>query len=84
VLLLFKTKIAIVPTQKPRISLTLDPETASLLGAMAQLAHQSTSSLAKELILEALERREDVALATLADLRSIENGSTVKHNDAWD
>ena len=72
-----------MPTQKPRISLTLAPETALLLGGMAQQAKQSTSGLAKELILEALEHREDVALATLAKVRSIENRATVKHSDAW-
>lgn len=72
-----------MPTQKPRLSLTLAPETASLLGGMAQQAHQSTSSLAKALILEALEHREDVALATLAELRSIENRAIVQHSDAW-
>lgn len=72
-----------MPTQKPRINLTLAPETASLLGSMAQRTHQSTASLAKALILEALEYREDMTLSALAEVRSIENKATVKHSDAW-
>ncbi|MEL6359021.1 MAG: hypothetical protein AAFQ01_03690 [Bacteroidota bacterium] len=73
-----------MPTQKPRISLTLAPETAGLLGSMAEKAHQSTSGLAKELILEALEHREDIALATLAELRSTESKAKIQHSDAWE
>lgn len=72
-----------MPTQKPRISLTLAPETVFLLGSMAEKAHQSAAGLAKELILEALEHREDVALATLAELRSRENKTKISHSDAW-
>ena len=72
-----------MPTHKPRLSLTLAPETAFFLGGLAQQAHQSTASLAKELILEALEHREDMMLSTLAELRSKESQATVKHSDAW-
>jgi len=50
---------------------------------MAQKPHQSTASLAKDLILEALEYREDMALATLTEIRSLGNQATVKHSDAW-
>ncbi|XWN35084.1 MAG: hypothetical protein ROO73_05855 [Roseivirga sp.] len=72
-----------MPTQKPRIGLTLAPETATLLGTMAQATHQSTASLAKELLLEALEDREDITLSALAEIRSIENKVLVKHSDVW-
>jgi len=72
-----------MPTQKPRIGLTLASETATLLGTMAQATHQSTASLAKELLLEALEDREDVSLSALAEVRSVENQKLLSHSDVW-
>ena len=62
-----------MPTQKPRINLTLASETHALLGNIAQETQQSVASLAKDLILEALAYREDLALSTLAQIRSIES-----------
>ena len=43
----------------------------------------SVSSLTKELILEALERREDMALSAIAELRDKPKVKKVKHDDAW-
>ena len=48
-------------TNNPRINITLEESTAGLLTSLADQEHKSISSLAKELILEALERREDMA-----------------------
>ena len=73
----------IMPTQKPRLSLTLASETISLLGGLAEQVQQSAAGLARDLILEGLEHREDVALTRLAELRCIEGRATVKHSDAW-
>jgi hypothetical protein len=41
------------------------------------------SFLAKELILEALEQREDLALSEIAKVRDIKRAKTIKHEDAW-
>jgi len=43
----------------------------------------SVSSLAKELILEALERSEDMVLSAIAEIRDIENTKRIKYTDAW-
>ena len=42
-----------MPTMKPRLNVTFDRATASILGDLAKEEHMSVSSLAKELILEA-------------------------------
>ncbi len=45
--------------------------------------NKSVSMLAKELILEALEYREDLALSTLAKIRDKSKVKKIKHEDAW-
>lgn len=66
-----------------RINVTFEPPLLSLLGSMAKDAHQSIAGFVKELALEALERREDVALSALAQARDVVSAKRVKHEDAW-
>ena len=70
-------------TTKPRINITLEEKTVSILTDLAQERQISTASLAKELILAGLSHQEDLALATIAELRDIENAIRVNHQDAW-
>ncbi|OJX10986.1 MAG: hypothetical protein BGO77_01895 [Caedibacter sp. 37-49] len=72
-----------MPTKNPRINITLEPATAAILASLSQKEHKSTSSLAKELILEAIERREDIILSAIAENRDSKGKKTIKHNDAW-
>ena len=72
-----------MPTKNPRINITLEESTAGLLDALAKQEHKSISSVAKELLLEALERREDIALSSLAKKRDAANTKRIKHHDAW-
>lgn len=72
-----------MPTKNPRVNITFEESTAKLLSALAKGNHKSMSGMAKELILEALAMREDVALSNIADIRDQENIKTVKHEDAW-
>ena len=72
-----------MPTKKPRISITLEKATALLLTQVASHESISVSSLAKELIIEALEQREDRALSVLADARDQKKEKRVKNKDAW-
>tara|TARA_R110000868_G_scaffold8205_6_gene42689 strand:+ start:4753 stop:4974 length:222 start_codon:yes stop_codon:yes gene_type:complete len=72
-----------MPTLNPRINITFEPNLAKMLTDLAKSKHQSVSSISKELIFEALERREDIALSTIAELRDTKNAKTVKHDDAW-
>lgn len=73
-----------MPTKNPRINITLEESTAGLLESLAEHEHKSISSLAKELLLEALERREDMTLSAIAEIRDIQNAKRIKHSDAWE
>lgn len=70
-------------TLHPRLNISFDPDKAAILASLAKQNHQSVSAIAKELILEALERREDMALSALAEKRDSKHRKKVKHQDAW-
>jgi len=72
-----------MPTKNPRINISFEEATVGLLSYLAKQEHKSVSSFAKELILEALERREDRVLSAIAERRDVENAKTVKHDDVW-
>lgn len=72
-----------MPTKNPRINITLEEATSHLLASLAEHEHKSVSSLAKELLLEALERREDMALSAIAKIRDYPKAPRKKHDDAW-
>ena len=72
-----------MPTTSPRIHVTFKPETAGLLKSIARHEQCSLSELANALIAEALERREDFALSTLAEERELICNKRVKHANAW-
>ncbi len=73
-----------MPTKNPRINITFEEATAVLLTELAQSEQRSVASLAKELVLEALDRREDMALSAIAKKRDVPKAKRVKHDDAWD
>lgn len=76
-----------MPTKKPRFNITFEPSEAVILSKLAKKQHKSISSLAKELILEALERHEDMVLSSIADERVAasekKSQKMVSHEDAW-
>ena len=72
-----------MPTKNPRINITFEESTAGLLSYLAHQEHKSVSGLAKELILEALARREDMFLSTIAENRDCAGSKKVKHEDVW-
>lgn len=54
-------------TDKPRIQVTLDEQTAGLLALMADKTSSSRSAVAADLIRRALELQEDLYFSKLAD-----------------
>jgi hypothetical protein len=72
-----------MPTHNPRINITFEEATALLLSQLAKKNHKSVASMAKELILEALERREDMVFSAIAESRDIKSTKRVRHEDAW-
>jgi hypothetical protein len=72
-----------VHSKNPRINITFEEATAGLLAYLAAQEHKSVPNLAKELIMEALERREDMVLSALAEVRERQGGKRMKHEDVW-
>lgn len=72
-----------MPTENPRVQVTLDPETQGLLSALATQQHTSISATAAALIREALEQHEDMVLSQLGDARMRENDAPASHQDIW-
>lgn len=70
-------------TKHPRLNVTFDETTVSLLTNLAHNCHQSVASLVRELTLEALEIREDFYLSKLADELDAKNTKTYSHEEAW-
>ncbi len=70
-------------TKNPRINVTFEEATASLLSDVAKQEHKSVASLVRELALEALEMREDFYLSKLAEKLDIEGAKTYSHDDVW-
>lgn len=72
-----------MPTKNPRINITFEESTAGLLSYLANQEHKSVSGLAKELIMDALERREDMFLSGIAESRDHAGSRKVNHADVW-
>jgi hypothetical protein len=72
-----------MPATNPRINITLEPSVMNAVKSLAEQEQKSVSSISKELILEALERREDSVLSAIAESRDSKNAKKVKHDDAW-
>jgi hypothetical protein len=71
-------------TQKnPRINVTFDPAIFQTLLSLAHHEQQSMASLVRNLAIEALERREDLFLSTLAEERDLPGTPFVSHDQAW-
>ncbi len=69
--------------KNPRLNITLDPAIVAILTSLAEQEHKSLSSLTRDLVVEALEKREDLNLSALADLRDTRVQKTVSHEQAW-
>ncbi len=73
-----------MPTDRPRIQVTLDENTSGLLAMLADKQDRSISATAAELIREALELHEDLYLSEISNKRiSDDNGKRFSHKDAW-
>ncbi len=70
-------------TKNPRINVTFEETTVSLLSRLAHQEHKSMASLVRELALEALEMREDFYLSQVAEKLDQKGAKTYGHDDAW-
>ncbi len=65
------------------INLSFEQTTVDWLATLAKQENKSVENFAKELILDALELREDLALSAIAEMRDREGVVRVSHEDAW-
>jgi len=72
-----------MPTKNPRINITVEETIVKVLEGLAKQEKKSLSLFAKELILDALEHREDIAFSALAQVREAKGIKTISHDDAW-
>jgi len=68
-----------MPTKNPRVSIPLEPHMMEIVVSLAKQEEKSVAGFAKELLLEALERREDKVLSAIADERDNKKSKKVKH-----
>ena len=72
-----------MPTKNPRLNVVLDDSLYESLANLAKKEDKSLSIVAKELIQEALDKHEDLALSEFAMKRESKSKRTVKHDKAW-
>ena len=71
--------------KNPRINIVVEPPLYSVIHELATREGISISTIARELILEAIDLREDVALAAFADTRmkSFNKKVALSNEDVW-
>ena len=74
-----------MPTKNPRVNIVVEPPLYSVMHDLAISEGVSMSTIARDLIREAIDLREDVALATLADTRmkTFDRKVALSHKDVW-
>jgi predicted DNA-binding protein len=75
-----------MPTKNPRVNIVVEPLLYSVMHDLATSAGVSMSTLARDLIREAIDLREDVALADFADTRmkTFDRKVALSHEDVWE
>ena len=75
-----------MPTKNPRVNVVVEPPLYGIMHDLAEETGVSMSTLARDLIREALEIREDVALGAFAETRmeTFKRDSALSHEETWD
>jgi hypothetical protein len=75
-----------MPAKNPRINIVIEPAMYETMHDIAAAQNISLSSLAKDLIKEALVTHEDVVLAALAEERerTFDSKESLSHDQVWD
>ncbi|MCE5265577.1 MAG: antitoxin, RHH family protein [Deltaproteobacteria bacterium] len=74
-----------MPAKNPRVNVVVEPPLFSAMREIAAREGVSMSTLARDLIREAIELREDVALADVAEtrMRTFDRKTALSHEDVW-
>lgn len=74
-----------MPTKNPRVNIAVEPPLYKIIRELADNEQISMSTLARDLILEAIELREDIALDAFAEkrMKSFSKESALSHEETW-
>jgi hypothetical protein len=74
-----------MPTKNPRVNIVVEPPLYSVMQDIATSEGVSMSTIARDLIREAIELREDVTLADFADrrMKTLDRKKALSHDDVW-
>jgi predicted DNA-binding protein len=74
-----------MPTKNPRVNVILEQPLYIAMYDLANSEGVSMSAVARDLIREAIELREDVALATFTDkrMKTFDKKVSLSHEDVW-
>lgn len=74
-----------MPAKNPRVNIVVEPPLYNAINELAAREGVSMSTVARDLIREAIELREDVALASIADKRieTFSRKSALSHKEVW-
>lgn len=74
-----------MPAKNPRVNIVIDRQAYSTMVAMASIQDVPLSMVARDLIKDALELREDAALCEFAENResSFEAATALTHDEVW-
>jgi hypothetical protein len=75
-----------MPTKNPRVNIVVEPPLYSVMHDLATREGVSMSTIARDLIREAIELREDVALTAFADgrIKTLDRQKTLSHEETWE
>jgi predicted DNA-binding protein len=75
-----------MPTKNPRVNIVIEPPLYGIIHDLATSEGVSMSTIARDLIREAINLREDVALASFADTRmnTFDRKVALSHENVWE
>ena len=75
-----------MPTKNPRVNIVVEPPLYNAMHDLATSEGISMSTIARDLIREAIDLREDVSLAAFADTRmnTFDRKVALSHKDVWE
>jgi hypothetical protein len=75
-----------MPAKNPRINIVVEKPLYNVIQGLAEADGLSMSTMARDLIKEALELREDVALSVFAEERekTFDKDKALRHEQVWE
>jgi predicted DNA-binding protein len=75
-----------MPTKNPRVNIVVEPPLFNAIRDLATSEGVSMGAIARDLIREAINLREDVALAAFADerMKTFDRKNALSHDEAWE